>query len=192
MTINKFITAGLAALAFSTLAPAHAALLVSSDSAAGNAVTDYSAAGAVSFDLELGNFAGTTLNFVLQEADIGGPLSLSAMVFNLSGMSFPQFTFGLQGIRFAAPGTVSAFSQDLSVNSSFYNAAITFANGEPAEFQFGNPTLVDGRSDWLLDTSGMRAGDTFSIVAKVPEPSTIALMLPLLLGGLMVARRRQG
>jgi hypothetical protein len=192
MTINKFFAAGLAALAFSTLAPANAALLVSSDSAAGNAVTDYSAAGAVSFDLELGNFAGTTLNFVLQEADIGGPLSLSAMVFNLSGMSFPQFTFGLQGIRFAAPGTVSAFSQDLSVNSSFYNAAITFANGEPAEFQFGNPTLVDGRSDWLLDTSGMRAGDTFSIVAEVPEPSTIALMLPLLLGGLMVARRRQG
>jgi len=190
MTINKFITAGLVALAFST--SSHAALLVSSDSAAGNAVTDYSAAGAVSFDLELGNFAGTTLNFVLQEADIGGPLSLSAMVFNLSGMSFAQFNFGLQGIRFAAPGTVSAFSQDLSVNSSFYNAAITFANGEPAEFQFGNPTLVDGRSDWLLDTSGMRAGDTFSIVAEVPEPSTIALMLPLLLGGLMVARRRQG
>ena len=145
MTINKFITAGLVALAFST--SSHAALLVSSDSAAGNAVTDYSAAGAVSFDLALGNFAGTTLNFVLQEADIGGPLSLSAMVFNLSGMSFPQFNFGLQGIRFAAPGTVSAFSQALSVNNSFYNAAITFANGEPAEFHFGNPTLLDGRSD---------------------------------------------
>jgi hypothetical protein len=78
------------------------------------------------------------------------------------------------------------------VNQSNYNAAITFAGGEPAEFHFGNPTLVQGRNDWLLDTTGMRAGDTFSIVAEVPEPSTIALMLPLLLGGLMVARRRQG
>ena len=56
MTINKFITAGLVALAFS--ASSHAALLVSSDSAAGNAVTDYSAAGAVSFDLELAILPG--------------------------------------------------------------------------------------------------------------------------------------
>ena len=190
MTMTKFVAAGLTALALST--SAHAALLVSSDTAAGNTVTDYSDAGVVSFDLALGNFTGTTLNFVLQEADIGGPLSLSAMVFNLSGISFPQFSFNLQGISFAAPGSVSAFSQALSVNHSNYNAAITFANGEPAEFQFGNPTLVDGRSDWLLDTTGMRAGDTFSIVAEVPEPSTIALMLPLLLGGLMMARRRQG
>ncbi|MEW7849058.1 PEP-CTERM sorting domain-containing protein [Massilia aurea] len=190
MTITKFVAATFAALAFST--SAHAALLVSMDAAAGNTATDYSDAGVVSFDLALANFTGTTLSFVLQEADLGGPLSLSAMVFNLSGVSFPQFNIGLQGIRFAAPGSVSAFSQAVSVNNSFYNAAITFANGEPAEFQFGNPTLVDGRSDWLLDTTGMRAGDTFSIVAEVPEPSTVALMLPLLLGGLMVARRRQG
>ena len=190
MTITKFIAAGLTALALSS--SAHAALLVGTSGSAANAVTDYSDAGVVSFDLGLRNFTGTTLNFVLQEADLGGPLSLSAMVFNLSGISFPQFHFGLQGISFAAPGSVSAFSQVLSVSNSANHAAITFANGEPAEFQFGNPTLVSGRSDWLLDTTGMRAGDTFSIVAEVPEPSTIALMLPLLLGGLMVARRRQG
>ena len=190
MTITKFIAAGLTALALSS--SAHAALLVGQSGSAANAVTDYSDAGVVSFDLGLRNFTGTTLNFVLQEADLGGPLSLSAFVVNLSGISFPQFHFGLQGISFAAPGSVSAFSQALSVNHSDNHAAITFANGEPAEFQFGNPTLVNGRSDWLLDTTGMRAGDTFSIVAEVPEPSTIALMLPLLLGGLMVARRRQG
>ena len=70
MTINKFITAGLAALAFST--SSHAALLANSNSAAGNAVTDYSVAGAVSFDLALANFTGTTLNFVLEEADLAG------------------------------------------------------------------------------------------------------------------------
>jgi hypothetical protein len=192
MTITKFIAAGLTALALSSSAPAHAALLVGTSGSAANAVTDYSDAGVVSFDLGLRNFTGTTLNFVLQEADLGGPLSLSAMVFNLSGISFPQFHFGLQGISFAAPGSVSAFSQALSVSNSANHAAITFANGEPAEFQFGNPTLVSGRSDWLLDTTGMRAGDTFSIVAEVPEPSTVALMLPLLLGGLLVARRRQG
>lgn len=190
MTITRFVAAGLAALAFSS--SAHAALLLGTEGSAANTVDNYSAAGAVSFDLGLRNFTGTTLNFVLEEADLAGPLSLSAMVFNLSGISFPQFSFNLQGIGFAAPGSVSAFSNVLSVSSSNYNAAITFANGEPAEFQFGNPTLVDGRSDWLLDTTGMRAGDTFSIVAEVPEPSTIALMLPLLFGGLMVARRRQG
>lgn len=189
MTFTKIVAATLTALAFST--SAHAALLAGSTGSAANTVTDYSAAGAVSFDLELSNFTGTTLNFVLEQADLAGPLSLSAMVFNLSGISFPQFIFNLQGISFAAPGSVSAFSNALSVNHSNYNAAISFATGEPAEFHFGNPTAVAGRSDWLLDTTGLRAGDTFSIVAEVPEPSTIALMLPLLLGGVMVARRRQ-
>ena len=58
-----------------------------------------------------------------------------------------------------------------------YAAGISFARPEYAEFQFGN--VLGGGQDWLLATSGLRAGDSFSITATVPEPSSAALVLPL-------------
>jgi len=190
MSMTKFAAAAaatLVALAFST--SAHAVLLVGADGAKRNTVTDYSSAGAVSFDLDLKSFTNNTLSFVLEEADLAGPLSFSAMVNNLIGLAIPRFHFTLQGIGYAAPGSVTSFSGH-TVSYTNSNAAISFPHGETAEFQFGNPTGVDGRSDWLLDTSGLRAGDAFSIVAQVPEPSTVAMVLPLM-AGLLLARRRK-
>lgn len=190
MNLNKFAIAIAITtmLAFST--SANAALLVSTGGSKANTVTDYSSAGVVSFDLDLKNFSNNTLNFVLEEADLAGPLSFSAMINNLVGLAIPRFHFTLQGISYAAPGSVSSFSgHTVSYTSS--NAAISFPHGETAEFQFGNPTGVAGRSDWLLDTTGLRAGDSFSIVAQVPEPSTVAMVLPLLAGLLLARRRKQ-
>lgn len=189
MNMNKFVGAtavALSALAFSNSASA----VIMTSSSGANIVGDYSEAGVVSFDLDLRDFSTTTLNFVLEEADLAGPLSFSALVRNLVGLSMHQFNFGLQGISYAAAGSVSSFAGATASYTS-NNAVIKFPNGEPAIMMFGNPTLLDGRSDWLLDTTGLSAGDTFSIVAQVPEPSTVALMLPLLLAGLMAARRKQ-
>lgn len=188
MSMHKFVAAtavALSALAFSQSASA----VVLTTSSGANLVTDYSEAGMVSFDLDLRDFSTTTLNFVLEEADLAGPLSFSAIIRNLVGLSMHQFNFGLQGISYAAAGSVSSFSGAQASHSSSY-AVIKFANGETADTLFGNPTLVDGRSDWLLDTSGLSAGDTFSIVAQVPEPSTVAMVLPLM-AGLLLARRRK-
>ena len=190
MSMTKFAAAAattLAALAFST--SAQAVVLLGAEGAHRNTVTDYSSTGVVSFDLDLRSFTNNTISFVLEEADLSGPLSFSAMVNNLIGLALPRFNFSLQGISYAAPGSVYSFTgHTVSYTSS--NAAISFPRGETAEFQFGNPTDVDGRSDWLLDTTGLRAGDTFSIVAQVPEPATAALMLPLV-AGLLLARRRK-
>ena len=189
MSMNKFVAAS--AIALGALAFSHSAsAVVLTGSSGANLVTDYSEAGVVSFDLDLRDFSTTTLNFVLEEADLAGPLSFSAIIRNMVGLSMHQFNFGLQGISYAAAGSVSSFSGAQASHSSSY-AVIKFANGETADTLFGNPTLVDGRSDWLLDTSGLSAGDTFSIVAQVPEPSTVALMVPLLLAGLMTARRKR-
>jgi len=188
MNINKFVAAtavALGALAFSHSASA----VVLTGSSGANIVGDYSEAGVVSFDLDLVDFSTTTLNFVLEESDLAGPLSFSALVRNLVGLSMYQFNFGLQGISYAAAGSVSSFAGATASYTS-NNAVVKFANGEPAIMLFGNPTLVNGSSDWLLDTTGLSAGDTFSIVAQVPEPSTVALMLPLL-AGLLLARRRK-
>lgn len=178
----------LAALALSCAA--NAAIITGTTGS--NTVTDYSSAGVVSFDLDLHNFSSTTLNFVLEADDLAGPLSFNALVRNLAGADLSRFTFSLQGIRFAAAGTVTpAFGTLGSVSNTATLATIDFASPEWAEFQFGDVFGSAGQVDWLLATSGLQAGDSFTITATVPEPSSIALMLPMLgMAGLMAARRR--
>jgi len=192
MKFLKFAAAAaVTALAFSN--PANAALLLGSTGSSLNTVTNYSQAGLVSFDLELLDFSGARLNFVLEEADLAGPLSLNAIIMNLRGLSMPNFNFDLQGIAFAGAGSVTAgFGTIGSVSHTASNANIAFAQGETTDFYFGNPLELNGYSNWLLDTTGMRAGDTFSITAQVPEPSTLALLLPMLgMAGFMAKRRRK-
>lgn len=189
MHVTKLV-AGLAALVLS--ASAHAVLLTGTTGNTGaNTVTDYSSAGIVSFDLDLTDFSATTLDFVLEQDDLQGPLNFNALVRNLAGAGLERFTFSLQGIRFAAAGSVTpAFGTLGQVEAGEFSAAINFAPPEYAEFQFGN--VLGGGQDWLLDTSGLRAGDAFTITATVPEPSTTLLMLPMLcLAGLVARRRRK-
>ncbi|MFC0251320.1 PEP-CTERM sorting domain-containing protein [Massilia consociata] len=168
---------------------ANAAVLTSTTGS--NTVDDYSAPGLVSFDLDLQNFSTTTLNFVLEADDLQGPLSFNALVRNLTGADLSRFTFSLQGIRFGAAGSVASdFTTVRAVNAGALAAAIDFSTPVYTEFQFGN-VLGNGR-DWLLDTAGLRAGDRFTITAAVPEPSSAALVLPMLcMAGLMAARRRR-
>lgn len=170
---------------------ANAALLTSSTGS--NPVVDYSDAGKVAFDLDLAHFSATTLNFVLEADDLQGPLSFNALVRNMAGADLSRFTFRLQGIGFAGAGTVTpAFGSIKSVDAGATAAVINFATPEYAEFQFGDVFGIAGQADWLLDTAGLQAGDSFSITATVPEPSTAALVLPMLcMAGLMAARRRK-
>jgi PEP-CTERM motif len=191
MQLAKFATVLAAALTIS--GSAQAALLLNSNASSANTVTDYSAPGAVSFDLDLAHLSPTTLRFQLEEADLLGPLSLNAIVRNLSGAALNGFQFNLQGISYLTAGSVTpTFGTLGGVSSGLDYASIAFASPEWAEFHFGNPLAVAGGADWLLDTRGLAAGDTFVISAEVPEPSTFALMLPALcMAGMMAARRRK-
>jgi len=188
MTFAKLLTfAG----ALTLSCAANAALLTSSTGS--NPVANYSGAGSVSFDLDLHNFSGTSLTFTLEDDDLLGPLTFDALVRNLASVALERFTFSLQGIRFAAPGTVTpAFGSVGAIDSGDFAAGIGFASPEYAEFQFGDVFGDAAAADWLLDTAGLRAGDTFTITATVPEPSSAALVLPMLcMAGLMAARRRK-
>jgi hypothetical protein len=182
------------ALAGALLLSSSAQAVVLSGASGANPTADYSGAGTVAFDLDLASFAPTTLRFVLEEADLAGPLNFNALVRNLSGAALDRFTFTLQGIAFAGAGSVTpAFGAIGAVDYGAQGASIAFAAPEWAEFQFGNPFALEGRSDWLLATAGLRAGDSFSITATVPEPSTAALLLPALcMLGWTAARRRRG
>lgn len=189
MNFLKFIAAALAALTLSM--PSHAALLLGAQGGA-NVATDYSAPGLVSFNLDMHDASAVRLRYQIEEADLAGPLSLSAMILNLSGVPFSQFNVAVSGIAFmdTLGSVMPAFGSVGSVNVSANRVGIRFDGFEPAEFNFGNPLGEAGMRDWLLDTGGLRAGDVFTITAYVPEPSSVALMLPLL-AGLVAARRRR-
>lgn len=195
MQLAKFAAALGAALAvsFTAAGPANAALLLTSSGSTANTVTDYSAPGAVSFDLDLENFSATTLRFEIQAGDLLGPLRLNALVRNLSGAALNQFHVNLRGISFLSAGSVTpTFGTPGGVEHGPAYASIRFASPEWAEFQFGNPLALNDKADWLLDTRGLAVGDTFLVSAEIPEPSTIALLLPaLFMAGLIGKRRRK-
>ncbi|WP_426103314.1 PEP-CTERM sorting domain-containing protein [Massilia sp. TSP1-1-2] len=172
---------------------ANAALLTGSTGSSANLVTDYSAPGMLSFDLDLHNFAATRFEFTIEDSDLIGPMSMNALVRNLSGRSLTNFSFYLEGIAFSSAGSVTpTFGTTSQINYTSTAAAITFATPEFAEFSFGNPFSLNNKSDWYFDTTGLRAGDAFSISATVPEPSTAMLMLSALamFGGLYRRQRR--
>lgn len=186
------LAAALSISALSISGSAQAALLLTSTGAPAATVTDYSTPGAVSFDLDLHRIADASLRFQIEADDLLGPLSLNAIVRNLSGTALNHLTFNLSGISFLAPGSVTPTFGTLGQASHGQDyASIVFASPEWAEFHFGNPFALGGEGDWLLDTRGLAVGDTFVISADIPEPSTLALMLPALcMAGLMAARRR--
>ncbi len=163
-----------------------------------NTVTDYSGAGLASFDLDLATFTPTTFSFVLEAGDLAGPLAFNALVRNLAGTALDEFSFSLNGIAFFAAGSVTpAFGTVGSTTSGAHTANVVFSAPEWAEFQFGNALGVPGATDWLLDTNGLRAGDTFTITAatvaaaEVPEPSTALLAMTALLGMAAAYKRKR-
>ncbi|SHH51563.1 PEP-CTERM sorting domain-containing protein [Massilia sp. CF038] len=185
-------TSHLAAL-LATLTLAGAAQGAVLSAASGNAVTDYSSAALVSFDLDLRHFAPTRLEFELGADDLASStLDFSALVRNLSGAGLRQFSFHLDGIRFVQQGTVTpTFGSIAAMDAGSTRASVGFGSPEYAEFYFGNPLGNDGQRNWLLDLSGLQAGDRFTITATVPEPAPLPLVLAALMLLTCVGRQRR-
>lgn len=187
MKLRHYFAPVLCALAIAN--PASAVILTSSS---GNAVTSYSAPSLVSFDLDLVNFSDTRLNFIIEEGDLLAPvLNLNAIVRNLSGSGIGYFSFALEGVTFAGQGSVTpTFGTLGNVSYASANAGIRFGTPEFAEFHFGNPFDLNGQTNWLLDLSGLEAGDSFSIRATIPEPETMSMFLAALALFAVTARRQ--
>jgi hypothetical protein len=193
---NKLI--GICALAAALALPQLSQAAILTGTTGTNAVTDYSGAGLASFDLDLATFTPTTFSFVLEAGDLAGPLAFNALVRNVAGAALDEFSFSLNGIAFFAAGSVTpAFGTVGATTSGAHTANVVFSAPEWAEFQFGNALGVPGASDWLLDTQGLRAGDTFTITAataaaaEVPEPPSALLAMTALLGMTAAYKRKR-
>lgn len=178
MKLFKLLACALAAAAISS--PAGAVVFTGSSGAAG--VTDYSGIGQVSFDYDATTLSYTTLKFVLEADDLLAPtLSLNALVRNLAGQGIEHASFTLSGIKFAQAGSVTpTFGTLATVSHTDTRASIVFGTPEFAEFHFGNPLGEAGKTDWVLDLTGLSAGSAFSITTSVPEPATITMFLTAL------------
>ncbi|NRF65902.1 PEP-CTERM sorting domain-containing protein [Aquincola sp. S2] len=179
-----------AALVLAAHLPASAAVLVGATPGP-NTVTDYSADGLVSFDLDLANGGPVRLDFALSAADVGATIDFDAIVRNFIGSGLSRLFISLGIADFDAIGTVTR---------TFGGSTLVELNGSTAYLQFDSPEFLDvfigdplgsaGATDWRIDTGALNAGDVLSITIGIPEPDSRALLLAALLALGWTARRR--
>ena len=178
--------AAAAALAAGALVSSHASAVILSGytSGPGNTVDDFSAAGLVPFDLNLAKLSSTTIDFIIESADLGGPLDFNAIVNNLFGAGISNVRLVLDNASFAAIGSVGGggFGSSPSASGAGNLAWIDFDSPEFNFFSIGNPFGL-GATDWSIDVSTLSAGDSFSISFAIPEPGSV----PLVLAGIGIA-----
>lgn len=184
----------LAAVLLGSFAMAGSASAVTFEGASGAAaVTDYSAASLLSFDLDFNSLGNVLLNFTVEASDIGSTLSFNSLVRNFSGLGIDSTLFKISGASFSGFGDISNDGFH-AITSSGKNASggwATFAPGLTTEFYIGSP--FDNSNDWSISLSGLNAGDTFSIMVAVPEPEQYTMLLAGLgLIGAAARRRKQG
>ncbi len=183
-----------AALCAALCAPAGAVTLISSSTGGGNVVTDYSADGLISFDLDMASTALTSLSYQITAADLLSPLNFSAVVRNYTGEGLDHLLFNLDRSHFDSIGSVSRTfggTASVSLTDAGHTARIAFSSPEYLDVAIGNPTGINGRTDWQISPVSLRAGDVLTFTTAVPEPGTYALMLAGLAAVGFVARRRQ-
>lgn len=190
--MKKIIIASLALCGLAS-APAFAANFIGSTGGT-SIVTDYSGSGLISFDLDLHDNAPVTLSYQLTTADLLSGLDFNAVLRNLTGAGLNQFSFGLGSASFQSLGTVTrSFDTAYTLSSSQGGqlAVIGFGSPEYLDVAIGNPLGNPSAQNWVIDTSGLNAGDVLTITASVPEPESCVMALLGLAAVGALARRRQ-
>lgn len=189
--IQKFLASAALALAC-TQAPA--AILLGTQTTGATTVADYSADGLISFDIDFADTQPVTLRYELTAGDLGGPLSLEAILRNITGTAFNQLFIALEGSSFDSVGSVTRlFAGGTSLSATDHSAVLRFDSPEYLDVELGDVYGSAGHQDWRLSTAGLRAGDTLSLRFDVPEPQSLALLLAALgLLGWTTARGRAG
>ncbi len=187
----------IAAALIGAFAIAGSASAVTFEGASGTGVVtdDFTGGSIIAFGLDFASLGSTTLNFMVEAADVGSTLSFSSIIRNMSGLGFSSISFMVNGATVSG-GTVH------TDGFQFPNATGSHANGAWATFGFPGLTtegyfgdyLLNGQGqDWNISLVGLNAGDTFSIMVAVPEPEQYAMLLAGLgVIGAVARRRKQG
>jgi hypothetical protein len=194
--VRRLRQAGLALAATLALgagtAPAQAAMLTGSQLPAGTVVTDFSAPGLLSFDLDLASDGSVLLEFALEAGDLGAPLSFSSVIRNFTGQGLNRLLFEFGGVTLSSMGSVArSFGGTASVQSGPGFALVSLTPPEFLDIEIGNPLGRLGQVDWTLDTTGLSAGDRIRVAFSLSEPPALALAASLLLA-LAALRVRRG
>lgn len=190
-TIPSLLIAAAALLAG---AQASAAALLSYSAPAGTTVTDYSADGLLSFDLDLGSVSSVTMSFAIGTGDRLGPLSFNAIIRNLTGQGLESLRLTLSHGDFASVGSVTrSFGGSTTVTGQGESSVLLeFSPAEFLDLELGNALgTTAGAADWTLDEAAQVFDRiTINVSANVPEPGSYGLAA-LSLGLLAWQRRRQ-
>lgn len=173
--------------------PAFAASFIGSTGGT-SIVTDYSDSGLISFDLDLKDTTPVVLSYEITAADLVSGLDFNAVLRNLTGAGLNQFSFSLGLTTFQTLGTVTRSfdtAYSLSTTNGGQQALISFGSPEYLDIAIGNPLGNAGAQNWVINTSGLNAGDVLTVTAAVPEPETYVMALLGLAALGALARRRK-
>lgn len=170
--------------------PAHALSVLGTSSTPGNGIADYSGPGLLSFDADFGALGSVSAEYRIDDGD--RLVDFSALVRNLTGVGLESIGIRLSAGGFSGIGTVTRFfggdAQVLGAGSD--SVAIHFDVPEFFDTEIGDVFGTPGRSNWALDFSGLRVGDSVTVtVTAVPEPGTLALLAAAMGLGLFARRR---
>ncbi len=175
--------------------PAQALILDGVTTQGATVVQDYSGAGLMAFDIDLHNGAPVVLSFVVEEADLAGPISFNAVIRNLSGQGLEGLAFSFSSGGIAQIGTVTRFfGGQTELLGGGGELQIRFTPAEYYDVELGDAFgSTAGAANWVLQADQWVGGTRFDlVVSSVPEPASAALLLAGLgLVGRLASRRRK-
>jgi hypothetical protein len=182
-----------AAVALAAAGEARAASidLEASDLGGGSVVELETEPGALAFDPAFVSFAPMRLVIQVESGESGAPIAWNALVDNLTGALWGEFTIDIEGAQFQLLGTVAANAGAIAgVDGGADGATVRFSPpGEAAGLDIGSAAGIG--VDWMIDLGLVAAPSFVLVLTPVPAPEPGAGVAALAAFGALAALSRR-